>query len=105
MIVISFSEKSVENTHTYELTCTAEGGSPFVRDTSGEFLNIASPADMLLLPDAPTGDSLYRDSEIVLIFRDSDTVAYTKDNILEQITQLNAVTLNNVSGATLFSNI
>ena len=105
MIVISFSEKSVKSTHTYELTCTAEGGSPFVRDASGDFLNIASPADMLLLPDAPTGDSTYRDSEIVLIFRDSDTVSYTKDNIIEQIAQLNTVTLNNVSGAVLFSNV
>ena len=105
MIEIVFSEKSIEKTHTYELTCTATGGSPFVKNDDNEFLNIASPADMLLLPDSSQGTGLFRDSEITLIFRDSDTIVYTKDNITEQIKQLNAVTLTDITGATLFTNI
>jgi len=104
MIDLAFEEKDVKNTHTFELTCEAESGSPFVMDENDEFLNVASPADMALLPDTP-GGSLYRTDEITLIFRDIYTREYTRENVSAQVAQLNEITLSDLSDVILFSNI
>jgi hypothetical protein len=69
-----------------------------------EFLNIASPADMLLLPDTPSGD-LYRAASITLIFRAESVRELAEENIQEQIAELNSVTLSDQTDQILYSNI
>ena len=104
MITLDFSYKEVKPTHTFELTCLAIGGNTFVKDDTDTFLNIASPADMILIPDVK-GSSLYRDDTITLIFRDSQTREFTEKNIREQVTQLNNVTLTDQTDQVLYSKL
>jgi hypothetical protein len=104
MITLAFSYNEVKNTHTYELTCVASGGKPFIKDVTDTFLNIASPADILIIPDT-SGGPLYRDDTITMIFRDPATRQFTEDNITEQIAELNSITLTAQTGAVLFSKI
>jgi len=105
MINLTFSEKEVKNTNTYELTCTAVGGSPFVLDKDDVFLNIASPADMVLISATPDGESLYRGATITLIFREEHTKLFTIDNIEKQVAELNSIDLVAQQGVTLFSKL
>ena len=104
MIELSFTYEEVKATNTYEMTCVATGGSPFVKDSDDVFLNIATPSDMALLPDTP-GGGLYRSDTITMIFRDDTTRQFTVNNIEEQIGQLNTITLADINGATLYSNV
>lgn len=104
MITLAFTDKDVDNTHTYELTCTATGGSPFVMDSNDDFLNIASPADMLLIPDV-AGGSLYRTDTITMIFRAKSVRQLSQENIEEQIAELNSIDLTAQTNQVLFSNL
>jgi len=103
LITIDITTKDVANTHTYELSVQASDGKPFVKDANDVFLNIASPADMLLVPDAP-GASMYRDDHITMIFRDKYTREFSIKNIEEQIAELNSINLTEQNGVTLFDN-
>lgn len=104
MITLDFSYKDVDKTHTYELTCVATGGNPFVMNSDDEFLNVASPADMILLPDV-TGGSLYRASTITLIYRAESVRQLSQLNIEEQVGELNSVDLTAHTNQVLFSNM
>lgn len=90
--------------NTLEMSCVATGGSPFVLDTEGEFIHIASPADMLLLAAQP-GASPYRADSITLVFRSRSAMEAVRTRMIEDVEQLNAVTLSDgIRGATLFNN-
>ena len=104
MITLTFSYNEYKKTNTYELKCDAVDGSPFVKDADDVFLNIASPSDMSLLPDTPSG-ALYRSNTITLIFRENTTVEYTKADIEKQIAELNKVVLSDVVDSILFESL
>lgn len=103
MITLDFNYEEFKDTHTFETTCVASGGKPFVKTASNIFLNIASPADMLLIPDAPSG-GMHRDDTVTMIFRDSDSRKFTVDNMEEQIGSLNEIDLSSVNDVVLYSN-
>lgn len=103
MITLEFSYTEVPKTHTYEMTCVASGGSPFVKDKDSVFLNVASPSDMRILPDTP-GSELYRDSEVAMLFRCAETRDLAASNIGEQVAELNSIHLSDKIGEVLFDN-
>ena len=104
MITVTLYKTEDKASYTHELRAVAEGGSPFVMNSEGIFQNVASPADMMLLPDTP-GEGLYRSAEITLMLRDPYTLDYVGKNLLEQIAELNSSVASEVSGAVLYSNI
>ena len=105
MIILDFTYDEDKSTGTYEMKCVASGGNPFVKDDKDRFVNIASPADMRLLPDSKPVTGMWRDSEIAMLFRESATRDYTKSSVEKQVAAINGTTLAETSGAVLFSNI
>ena len=103
MITINFTYIKTD-ANTLEMTSSATGGAPFVLDGEGEFIHIASPADMLLLGSLP-GSQPYRTDSVTVLFRAQSALETVRDRILSDIEQLNAVLLEDgVRGATLFDN-
>lgn len=109
MITLDFEYHNDSLSGDCSFKCTASGGSPFLKRVSDDvFINVASPADMELYPDSkPQGatDGLWRSDVINMIFRSKSVRDEAVKSVEEQVADLNSITLSEITGGVLYSNI
>ena len=104
MALVFEIEDMKESTGEALVKATEDENAVFVYNELNEFVNIATPSEMLTLPDSPAVGGNYRKNSIEIIVRDVYTAASVEEDIKQQVGSLLRNLITPANGAVLFDN-